>query len=312
MDRKAVHMKILLFGANGQVGRELQRSLNPMGELLACDLEQVDLTDLNAVSTFIHEYKPSVIVNAAAYTAVDKAESEPERAKIINTDAVSLMANEAKKLNAWLIHYSTDYIFDGTKATNKAYSEGDTPNPLSVYGATKLKSEESILKSGCKHLIFRTSWVYAVHGDDFIKTMLRLAKEKNELRIVADQFGAPTSAELIADITALCLHQLLFSEKETDSLIGTYHLTPTGTTNWHEYAKLIITEALNHGASLKVAAENIHSITSSEYPLPAKRPLNSRLDCTKICQTFDICLPHWQNDVRRVIFELTQGRQNET
>jgi len=305
-------MRILLFGANGQVGWELQRSLSPLGELCVCDQEHVDLEDKDALSAYIHEYGPTVIVNAAAYTDVDKAESEPETAKNINTDAVSLMANEAKRLNAWLIHYSTDYIFDGTKATNKSYSEDDNPSPLSVYGTTKLQGEESIRKSGCKHIIFRTSWVYATHGTDFIKTMLRLAKEKDELKIVADQFGAPTCAELVADITALCLHQLLFTKDEAELSIGTYNLTPTGVTNWFEFAKLIISEAVDQGISLKVAAENIHPIATFEYPLPAKRPSNSQLDCSKICRTFDILLPPWQKHVRRVIYELAQGKQDET
>ena len=297
-------MRILLFGANGQVGWELQRSLSPLGEILACDLNNVDLENQSALKALILDYKPTVIVNAAAHTAVDKAESEPEKAKRINADAVEIMASEAKKLNAWLIHYSTDYVYDGTKANTESYIETDTTNPQSVYGKTKLQGEESIRKSECKHLIFRTSWVYAAHGNNFIKTMIRLAKEKDELKIIADQTGAPTSAELIADITALCLHQLFHNNHNNEQLIGTYHLTPTGETNWHGFAKFAISEALKKGASLKTTPEKIYPITTSEYPLPATRPANSRLNCTKLCNSFMIQLPPWQKHVTRLISEI--------
>jgi len=300
-------MKILLLGANGQVGWELQRSLAPLGELRACGRKEADLENLDNLRTTIRDFGPSVIVNAAAYTAVDKAESEPDRAYRINAEAVGLLSDEAKHLDAWLIHYSTDYVFDGTKSA--PYVETDPPNPLSVYGKTKLQGEEAIRASGCKHLIFRTSWVYAARGANFVKTMIRLAKERDELKVVADQFGVPTSAELIADITALALNRITTCPSlPQEELLwsSTYHLTPAGETSWHGFAKYALTEAQTSGIVLRTKPENVHPITTDEYPVSAKRPENSRLNTDKIIETFGVHLPPWQDHTQRLIMELVQ------
>lgn len=292
-------MKILLLGANGQVGWELRRSLLPLGQVKACDRNEVDLEDPGSLRSVIREFNPDVIVNAAAYTAVDKAESEPEVARKVNAEAVEIMAQEAKSLNSWLVHYSTDYVYDGTGTD--AYSETDSPNPQSVYGQTKLEGEEAIRDSGCKHLIFRTSWVYAARGSNFAKTMLRLARERDELKVVGDQVGVPTSAGLIADITALCLYRLSHDKAFGEQAVGTYHLSPSGETNWCDYAKYVIAEAQKNGITLRTRPENIHAITTSEYPLPAKRPANSRLDTKKLISTFGVYLPVWQTQVNRLV-----------
>lgn len=294
-------MKILLLGANGQVGWELQRSLAPLGQLLACDRESADLENLSQLRTTIREYLPDIIVNAAAYTAVDQAESESEKAQLINAEAVALIATETKRIGAWLVHYSTDYVFDGSKTT--AYTETDLPNPMSVYGQSKLAGEEAIRDSSCDHLIFRTSWVYAARGSNFAKTMLRLASERDELKVVCDQIGVPTSAELIADITALGLYRIFYDPSFGEQAIGTYHLSPGGETNWHEYAQYVVTEALQAGFTLNTKPEQIHPIATSEYPLPARRPANSRLDTKKLVNMFRIYLPHWQYHVKRLVSE---------
>jgi len=295
-------MKILLLGANGQVGWELQRSLAPLGQLKACDHNTVDLAKIDELQASIREFSPAIIVNAAAYTAVDMAESEAEKARRINAEAVAELAAEAKYLDAWLIHYSTDYIFDGTKST--AYVETDSAKPQSVYGKTKFEGEEAIRKSGCKHLIFRTSWVYAARGSNFAKTMLRLAKERDELNVVGDQVGVPTSAELIADITALCLYRVTNDNAFGKQAVGTYHLSPSGETNWHEYARYVIAEAQHYGVKLRTKPENIHPISTSEYPLPAKRPANSLLDTKKLTNTFSVHMPVWRTQVKRLVSEL--------
>jgi dTDP-4-dehydrorhamnose reductase len=316
MGGKAVRMKILLFGAAGQVGWELQRSLSTLGQVHACDRTKVDLTNLAKIRAVIQDYQPAIIVNAAAYTAVDKAESEPELARRINAEAVGVMAEEAKHLNAWFVHYSTDYVFDGTNS--KAYTETDVPNPLSVYGKTKLQGEEAIRRSGCQHLIFRTSWVYAAHGRNFAKTILRLAKERTELRVVADQFGAPTSAEYIADITALALYQIKkyspqYQREDTGQernllapvhIMGTYHLVPKGETSWHGFARYVIEQAHQHGYPLCASMDKVFPISTAEYPLPAARPANSCLATQKLVETFGIHLPPWQYHVDRVVSEL--------
>ena len=295
-------MKILLLGAKGQVGWELQRSLVPLGQLKGCDRETVDLENLDKLRATIQAYSPEVIVNAAAYTAVDKAESEPDKAHRINAEAVGLLATETKNLDAWLIHYSTDYVFDGSKPT--AYKEDDEPNPQSVYGRTKLDGEKAIRESGCNHLVFRTSWVYAARGSNFAKTMLRLAGERDELKVVGDQIGTPTSAELIADITALCLYRIIHEREFGGEIIGTYHLSPSGETNWCDYARYVIAQALKCGVSLRCEPDDIQPITTSEYPVPAKRPANSRLDTKKLEDTFGVYLPTWQDQVERLITEL--------
>jgi len=297
-------MKILLLGKDGQVGWELQRSLAPLGELIACNREQANLENPNDLRRLVEQVAPDIIVNAAAYTAVDKAETDRATARIINTDSVTTLAELAHAHKAWLIHYSTDYVFDGSKPT--PYVETDATAPQSIYGQTKRDGENAITSSGCRHLILRTSWVYAARGSNFAKTMLRLAKEREELRVIADQFGAPTSAELIADTTALCLYRLINDNTLAQHASGTYHLVAGGETSWHGYAQTVISEALNHGIELKAATQRVHAIPTSEYPLPAKRPANSRMDTTKLRNTFGVTLPHWQYHVKRLMTELTQ------
>lgn len=299
-------MKILLLGKNGQVGWELQRALAPLGELTALDRAPEgglcgDLADTDGLRATIRAVRPDVIVNAAAHTAVDKAESEVELAHAVNAAGPALLAEEAARTNAWLIHYSTDYVFDGAKTG--AYVEDDTPNPQSVYGASKLAGEQAIQASGARHLIFRTSWVFAARGGNFAKTMLRLARERDVLNVVADQIGAPTSAELIADVTALCLQRVRSSEA-ADPLSGLYHLVSAEETSWHGYARHVIATALARGRKLALTPEQINPIATSDYPLPAKRPPNSRLDTTKLRDTFGLTLPHWQYHVDRMLEEL--------
>ena len=295
-------MRILLLGANGQVGWELQRSLSPLGEVKVCDRQTIDLEELNNLSILLDEYKPEIIVNAAAYTAVDQAETDLDKAKRINTEAVSLLANKSKQLNAMLVHFSTDYVFDGTKVG--AYKETNKVNPQSVYGETKLLGENAIIDSGCKHLVFRTSWVYAPRGSNFPKTIIRLASERDELKVVCDQFGVPTSAELIADVTSLCLYQIIQDKVKADDVTGIYNLTPNGKTSWHGLAQYVIKKALGLGNTFRITPVNILPISTEEYPLPAKRPANSLLNTQKIRQTFGIHLPHWEMHVDRLIEEI--------
>jgi len=295
-------MKILLLGKDGQVGWELQRSLATLGQVVACNRVQADLENPAQLRQLIREQKPELIVNAAAYTAVDKAETDSVLARVINTEAVAVLAEEAAALNAWLVHYSTDYVFDGNKSA--PYNETDSTLPQSTYGLTKRDGENAITASGCKHLILRTSWVFAAQGNNFAKTMLRLAKERNELKVVCDQIGAPTSAELIADVTALCLYRLINDAELQATASGIYHLTASGETSWHGYAQTVLQEAVIHGTLLK--AQQVHPIPTSAYPLPAKRPANSRLNTHKLRSTFGITLPSWQDHVKRLIAELTQ------
>lgn len=293
-------MKIHLLGKDGQVGWELQRSLAPLGELIACGSADANFEDLGSLRALIARTKPDAIVNAAAYTAVDKAESEPEKARRINAEAVAVLAEEAARSGAWLIHYSTDYVFDGEKAA--PYVEDDQTGPLSVYGKTKLAAEQAIRESGAKHFIFRTSWVYAARGGNFAKTMLKLAMEREELRVVADQHGAPTSAELIADVTALALHR---AHRDTDAgLSGTYHLAASGRTTWHAYARYVLELAQARGVSLNVLPDQVQAIPSSAYPVPAPRPKNSQLDTSRLCATFKLHLPEWQWHVHRMMQEI--------
>jgi dTDP-4-dehydrorhamnose reductase len=283
--------KILITGKNGQVGWELQRSFASFGQVIAIDADEMDLANPDAIRRTIRDLKPGIIINPAAHTAVDKAESEPELAHAINGIAPGILAEEAQRLGSILVHYSTDYVFDGNKAA--PYTEEDTPNPQSVYGKTKLEGEQAVRASGCKHLIFRTSWVYGVHGGNFVKTMLRLAKERNELRIVGDQFGAPTWARDLAQATASALTN--WQSKDWDSsLNGLYHLTNGGRTNWHHFAEEIIRLARQYDAALATKSIDIRSITTAEYPLPAKRPANSVLSNDKINRAFEIRLPDWQ------------------
>jgi len=293
-------MKILLFGKNGQVGWELQRSLAPLGELIALDADSRELcgdfTDLDGLIQTVRAVAPDVIVNAAAHTAVDKAESEPELVRTINALAPGMLAREAQRCNAWLIHYSTDYVFDGSG--DRPWRETDSTAPLSVYGATKLEGEQLIRQSGCKHLIFRTSWVYGARGGNFAKTMLRLAQERDSLTVIDDQIGAPTGADLLADITA---HAIRAARPE---LSGLYHLVAAGETSWHGYAGFVLDHARRAGIALKVAPEAIQPVPTSAFPTPAKRPLNSRLDTAKLRSAFGLTLPMWQNGVARMLAEV--------
>lgn len=298
----AVKPVFLIFGANGQVGWELQHALSPLGTIHAFTRQQLDVSDLSAVQATIRELKPTAILNAAAYTAVDKAESDEALARRINAEAVAIMAGEVKRLGCWLIHYSTDYVFDGSK--DGVYTETDPTAPLSVYGQTKLEGEQVITASGCQHLIFRTSWVYAARGNNFAKTMLRLARERPELRVIQDQTGVPTSAELIADVTALALYRLFHDPALAQTASGIYNLVSAGHTNWHEYACLVLQQAQQQGLALQASPEKVHPVPTSEYPTPARRPLNSRLDTSKLCATFGLTLPDWQHHVIRTLDSL--------
>ncbi len=298
-------MKILLLGANGQVGWELRRSLISLGELVACDRTTADLEQQDNLAHLVKSLAPDIIVNAAAYTAVDRAETEVDKANLINAKAVGLLAKLAAESGAWLVHYSTDYVFNG--AGQKAYKETDATSPLNIYGASKLAGEQAIVESGCQHLIFRTSWVYGAHGHNFVKTILRLGQERDELKIVGDQIGAPTGAELIADVTALALYRIMLDSSKASSLSGIYHLTASGETSWHGYAQYILNLAAEKGVKLKVLSEQVTSITTAEYPVPAKRPMNSRLDLEKIQTIFGVSLPHWQVGVGRVLSEIMTG-----
>ena len=296
--------RILLLGRDGQVGWELQRSLAPLGTVIAPGLDELVFEQFDVLKAVVRKHAPQLIVNAAAYTAVDKAESEPDAAATVNSQAVGVLAEEAKKLGALLVHYSTDYVFDGSKPG--FYTEDDAPNPLSVYGRTKLEGDRAIQASGCKHLIYRTSWVYAARGGNFARTILRLAGERDELKIVADQIGAPTSAELIADVTALCVGLVTHCPERFAATDGIYNLVASGETSWHNYAKFVVENATRLGLPLKLASASIRPIATSEYPLPAQRPANSRLATDKLNRVFGIELPHWQIHLERVIAELVQ------
>jgi dTDP-4-dehydrorhamnose reductase len=297
-------LKILLLGKNGQVGWELQRSLAPLGELVALDSQSQhycgDFTNLQGIAQTIRDVAPDIIVNAAAHTAVDKAENEPELARTINALAPSILAQEAKRSGAWLIHYSTDYVFDGSGDT--PWLETDSTGPLGIYGKTKLEGEEAILASGCKHLIFRTSWVYAARGGNFAKTMLKLSQERDSLKVINDQVGAPTGADLLADVTAHAIRTAL----QRPDVSGLYHLVASGQTSWHGYANFVIDFARLAGVEIKVTQAAVESVPTTAFPTPAKRPLNSRLNTSKLQQTFNLNLPHWQSGVTRMLTEILQ------
>jgi dTDP-4-dehydrorhamnose reductase len=290
--------RILLTGKNGQLGYELQRSLSPLAEIFAVGHKDGDLSNEKALRTLIQQIKPDIIVNAAAYTAVDKAESEQETANAVNHLALKIIGEEAQKLSALVIHYSTDYVYDGNKQT--PYMESDAVNPQSVYGQTKLAGELALAEVCSKHIIFRTSWVLGAYGNNFAKTMLRLATTKENLNVVADQFGAPTTAALLADTSAHVVASLL-REAAAKIPFGIYHLAASGRTNWHEYAKVVIATAHEYGKSLTLSMENIKAISSAEYPTPAKRPKNSSMNTDKFQNTFGLILPDWQIGVRHVL-----------
>ena len=297
-------MKILLLGKNGQVGWELQRSLAPLGELLALDRLSTthggDLSQPERLAQTVRDWRPDVIVNAAAHTAVDKAESEPELARCLNATAPAALAQAAAEIGAWLVHYSTDYVFNGQG--HQPWHEGDATGPLSVYGQTKLEGEQAIAASGCQHLIFRTSWVYAARGGNFAKTMLRLAGERERLTVIDDQHGAPTGADLIADVTAHAIRQTMANP--VPSLAGIYHLVASGETSWHGYAGHVIAQARHIQPNLDLKVADIAPVPTSAFPTPAQRPLNSRLATLKLQQAFGLVLPPWQQGVNRMLTEI--------
>jgi dTDP-4-dehydrorhamnose reductase len=290
-------MKILLLGKNGQVGWELCRTLAPLAEVVAVDYPEINFTDLPALRRLVAGTRPVVVVNAAAYTAVDKAESEEGLCRQINAVAPGVLAEEAKKVGALIVHYSTDYIFDGTKKT--PYVETDAPNPIGAYGRTKLEGDEAVKASGADHLIFRLCWVYGARGQNFMLTMQRLAREHEKLRVVRDQFGCPTWSRMIAEATALALKQVLASADKL-AFTGEYHLAASGQTNWHEFASRII--AWMPDAERK--CREVEAITTPEYPTPARRPAYSVLDCSKLRKTFGLRLPDWETSLRQVLDKL--------
>lgn len=299
-------MKILLLGKDGQLGWELQRALAPLGELVAAgrrgDGPVADLAQPESLAALVRAVQPALIVNAAAHTAVDRAESEPALAQALNADAPGVLAREAAVLGATLVHYSTDYVFDGS---GHAPRDEDAPTaPLSVYGRTKLAGEQQVLASGCRHLILRTSWVYAARGGNFARTMLRLAAERDELRVIDDQVGAPTGAELIADVTAHAVRRL----QHEPALAGLYHLAAAGETSWHGYACHVIEWARARGHPVRVAPDAVRPIPTRDYPTPAARPLNSRLDTRRLRAAFGLHLPPWQSGVERMLDEVLGPR----
>lgn len=293
---------ILLFGANGQVGFELQRSLAPLGAVVALTRAQADLSRPDSLRALVRDYAPGVIVNAAAYTAVDRAEAEPELARCVNALAPGVLAEEAARLGAAMVHFSTDYVFDGGQAA--AYVETDTPHPLSVYGNTKWAGELAVAQACPRHLIFRTSWVFGPHGGNFLKTMLRLAAERDRLRVVADQIGAPTSSTLIAATTAAVL-RIMHGADAQDPRWGLYHLTAGGQASWHDYACYLIAQGHAHGLALRARPDTVAAITTADYPVAATRPANSCLNTTKLRQAFGVELPAWQVGVDAVVATLT-------
>lgn len=291
-------MKILVIGGSGQVGWELQRSLVPLGEVIAAQRPTLDLANPGGLAQALESYQPDAIVNAAAYTAVDEAEAHPELADAINHRSVKALAQLAARRGIWLVHYSSDYVFDGRGSA--PYGEGHPTGPLNAYGASKLAGDEAILDSGCQHLILRTSWVHAPRGQNFVRSILKLACERDHLRVVADQHGAPTAAELIADVTAHILARVL----RANGISGTYHVAAAGETNWHEVAQLVVSEARRLGGDIKLSPDAIEPVRSSQYQTAAARPLNSRLDTSKLRQTFGISLPDWRPGIGRTVAEL--------
>lgn len=295
-------MKILLLGKNGQVGWELQRSLAPLGEIVALDFDspgelRADFTQPESLSATLRAVAPQLIVNAAAHTAVDKAESEPDLARAINAQAPGVIAREAAALGAWFVHYSTDYVFDGSGSA--PWGEDAPTGPLNVYGQTKLDGEQAIRASGCRHLILRTSWVYAARGGNFARTMLRLATERDALDVIDDQIGAPTGADLLADVTAHAVR----TAQDRPELGGTYHAVAAGETSWCGYARHVIRFARDAGQQLKAMPESVRPVPTSAFPTPAKRPANSRLDTSKLRAAFGLTLPSWQSGVDRMLTE---------
>ena len=292
-------MKILLLGKNGQVGWELQRSLAPLGEVLALDRRSTshcgDMTNLEGLAETVRVFRPDVVVNAAAYTAVDKAETDQQTADLVNALAPEVLARSCEAIGADLVHFSTDYVFDGSG--QKPWVESDATGPVNVYGHSKLAGEQGIAKQGAKHVIFRTSWVYGTQGGNFAKTMLRLAQEREKMAVINDQFGAPTGAALLADITALSLQQ-------AQPLSGIYHLAAAGETTWHAYAEYVLQTAKLLKPDLHYTAKEVAAVPTSAFPTPAARPLNSRLDCSKLENALQLKLPAWQTGVDAMLSKI--------
>lgn len=295
-------MKILLLGKDGQVGWELQRALAPLGELHALGRAEADLGDPDTLRAAVRACAPDAIVNAAAYTDVERAEGDPATAHAVNALAPGVLARAAAAHGAWLVQYSTDYVFDGSK--DGAWTEHDPVGPLSVYGRSKLEGEEAVRASGARHLILRTSWLFGARGKNFATTMLRLARERETLDVVVDQVGAPTAAALVADVTALALYRIALAGPDAAALSGTYHLSAAGSTSWHGYAEYLLAQARAHGARLKTRPDGVRPIAASAYPAAAARPANSRLDCGKLNACFGLVLPDWRHHVDRLTAEL--------
>jgi len=301
-------MKVLLLGGNGQLGWELRRALSPLGQVTAVTRDgygsfRGDLSNLDGLAEVVRSLRPNVIVNAAAYTAVDRAESEAGVAEVVNTLLPKLLAEEARKLDAVLVHYSTDYVFDGSG--QRPWNEADRPSPINLYGKTKLRGDLAVESGGSRYLILRTSWVYAARGRNFVRNILRLAGERETLQVIADQIGAPTGAELLADLTAHAAIDVI----ENPERAGTYHVTADGETTWYEYAMFIVEKARALGWPLRASGEAIEPVPSEQFPTPARRPKNCRLDCGKFSSTFGLNLPNWQDGVERVLMELSVERQ---
>jgi dTDP-4-dehydrorhamnose reductase len=299
-------MKILLLGANGQVGWELQRSLASLGQLSIHGRESANFENPMSLTSLVNNIRPDVIVNAAAYTAVDNAETDVALAYKINTEAVAALADAAKSLNACLINYSTDYVFDGNK--DGYYSEADVTNPQSIYGKSKRDGELAIINSGCQYFNLRTSWVFASRGNNFAKTMIKLASERDELKVVADQVGAPTSAELIADVTAQIVYRLRFESTFAEQNSGIYHLVAAGEASWYEFAQHVLLKAAALGFELRVNSADVKPIKTSEFPRPAARPANSRMDSQKLQSLLNINMPEWQFHVDRMVTEYIENQ----
>jgi dTDP-4-dehydrorhamnose reductase len=302
MDREAVRLKILLLGSNGQLGKELERELSAVGSVAALPRSALDITNHQAVRDAIHAIHPNVIVNAAAYTVVDKAETEAEQAYLVNAEAVANLAQIAQKERAWLIHYSTDYVFDGSKPT--PYLKTDATNPINVYGASKLAGEEAIAEAGCQHLIFRTTWVIGKDGSNFAKIILRLATERDSLKVINDQQGVSTSPSLISKVTIDAIRAI---KQNMAWPRGIYHLVPQGVSSWYEIAKTLIAYAEQQRVPLNTQAADIQAITTAEYPTAAKRPRNSQLDTRKLQSQLSFDLPYWKDDFMAVAIDIIKG-----
>lgn len=293
---------ILVTGGNGQVGFELRRSFAPLGRVVVLDRQACDLTDQAALRRVLREHRPDVVLNPAAYTAVDRAQTEPELAHAVNAVAPGVLAEEARALGCLLVHYSTDYVFDGDQPS--PYAETDPVAPRSEYGKSKLAGEQAVAAVGGPNLVLRTSWVAGQHGGNFAKTMLRLARERETFNVVADQFGAPTTAALIADVTAQIVGRFWLHGERDHFPAGLYHLAAAGEVSWHLYAREVLTYAAHRGAALKATPDRVLPIPARDYPLPAPRPMNSRLDTSLLRRTFGVHLPHWQDGIHHLLDQI--------